>query len=218
MSRKFGGFKVSAEQLAVAQKEEKSTQKKEKKEVKFFLPGQHEIEISLLEEKKPVAADSTWINYWLEVTGTGSKRTGVNVSVPTESLSFNGKDDNYPKTKLLQLLNALGYEVTPKNLATILEQTFGKPERMVGRRMIIEVGYDGAHLTLNAGKFNLVSRWGRPLKDKATGEALVFSDRAAAELYCETNQVKLQKFPVIIEFKPASSDSDNSSDSNSTFG
>ena len=38
MSRKFGGFKVSAEQLAVAQKDEKSTQQKEKKEVKFFLP------------------------------------------------------------------------------------------------------------------------------------------------------------------------------------
>lgn len=205
MSRKFGGFKVSAEQLAVAEKVDKSNQKKEKKEVRFFLPGQHEVEISLLEEKNPVVSDPTWVNYWLEVTGTGSKRTGANISVPTESLSFNGKDDNYPKTKLLQLLTALGYEVTPKNLARILEQTFGKPEQMVGRRMIIEVGYDGAHLALTSGKFNLVSRWGRPLKDKATGEALVFSDRSAAELYCESNQVKLQKFPVIVEFKLASS-------------
>lgn len=206
MSRKFGGFKVSAEQLAVAQKEQKSPEKKEKKEVKFFLPGQHEVEISLLEEKKPVASDPSWINYWLEVSGTGGKRTGVNVSVPTESLSFAGKDDNYPKTKLLQLLSALGYDVTPKNLATILEQTFGKPERMVGRRLTIQVGYDGPHLMPASGKFNLVSRWGRALKDKATGEALSFADRAAAELYCETNKVKLQKFPVITEFKVAESD------------
>lgn len=211
MSRKFGGFKVSAEQLAVAEKTEKSSQKKEKKEVKFFLPGQHEVEISLLEEKNPVAADPTWINYWLEVTGTGSKRTGVNISVPTESLSFNGKDDNYPKTKLLQLLSALGYEVTPKNLASILEQTFGKPERMVGRRMTIQVGYDSAHLVPAGGKLNLVSRWGRPLKDKATGEPLSFADRAAAELYCETNKVKLQKFPVITEFKNAQSEESNES-------
>ena len=199
MSRKFGGFKVSAEQLAVAEKQP-TDRKREKKEVKFFLPGQHEVEISLLDEKDPVKSDNTWINYWLEVTGTGEKRTGVNVSVPTESLTFNGKEDNYPKTKLLQLLSALGYEVTPKNLATILEQTFGRPEKMVGRRMKIEVGYDGAHLIPSGGKFNLVSRWGRPLKDKATGEPLSFSDRDSAELYCESNQVKLQKFPVITSF------------------
>lgn len=215
MSRKFGGFKVSAEQLAVAEKTEKSTQKREKKEVKFFLPGQHEVEISLLQEKNPVASDSTWINYWLEVTGTGEKRTGVNVSVPTESLSFNGKDDNYPKTKLLQLLTALGYEVNPKNLASILEQTFGKPERMVGRRMNIEVGYDGVHLIPSSGKFNLVSRWGRPLKDKVTGEPLSFADRSAAELYCESNQVKLQKFPVITSF--IASSTEHEEDSNSGF-
>lgn len=206
MTRKFGGFKVSAEQLAVAEKQERSSQKREKKEVKFFLPGQHEVEISLLQEKDPVKSDPTWINYWMEVTGTGEKRTGVNISVPTESLSFNGKDDNYPKTKLLQLLNALGYEVNTRNLASILEQTFGKPERMVGRRLNITVGYDGVHLMPSAGKFNLVSRWGRPLKDKVTGEAISFGDRSAAELYCETSQIKLQKFPVITGFVLAESD------------
>lgn len=212
MSRKFGGFKVSAEQLAVAEKQP-TEKRREKKEVKFFLPGQHEVEISLLEEKDPVKSDNTWINYWLEVTGTGEKRTGVNVSVPTESLSFNGKDDNYPKTKLLQLLSALGYDVTPKNLGTILEQTFGKPEKMVGRRMKIEVGYDGAHLIPSGGKFNLVSRWGRPLKDKGTGEPLSFSDRDSAELYCESNQVKLQKFPVITSFVQSASESEEESNS-----
>ena len=137
----------------------------------------------------------------------------VNVSVPTESLSFNGKDDNYPKTKLLQLLSALGYDVTPKNLGTILEQTFGRPEKMVGRRMKIEVGYDGAHLIPSGGKFNLVSRWGRPLKDKATGEPLSFSDRDSAELYCESNQVKLQKFPVITSFVQSASGSEEESNS-----
>lgn len=219
MSRKFGGFKVSAEQLAVSEKPAKTAQKKEKKEVKFFLPGQHEVEISLLEEKNPVASDTTWINYWLEVTGTGEKRTGVNISVPTASLAFNGKEDNYPKTKLLQLLTALGYEVSPKNLASILEQTFGKPERMVGRRMKIEVGYDSAHLLPSGGKFNLVSRWGRPLKDKGTGEPLAFSDRAAAELYCETNKVKLQKFPVITSFLNAETQNEQSaSEQSSGFG
>lgn len=199
MTRKFGGFKVSEDQLAVAEKQP-AEKKKEKKEVKFFLPGEHEVEISLLQEKDAVKSDSTWINYWLEVTGTGEKRTGVNMSVPTESLSFNGKDDNYPKTKLLQLLSALGYNVTTKNLASILENTFGKPEKMVGRRLRITVGYDGTHLMPKAGKFNLVSRWGRALKDKASGEELSFSDRAAAELYCESNKIKLQKFPVITAF------------------
>lgn len=212
MSRKFGGFKVSAEQLAVAEKKEPS-QKREKKEVKFFLPGAHEVEIALVEEKNPVTSDPTWINYWIEVTGTGEKRTGVNISVPTASLSFNGKDENYPKQKLLQLLGALGYDVTPKNLASILESTFGKPEKMVGRRLGITVGYDNAHLLPKGGKFNLVSRWGRALKDKVTGEELSFSDRAAAELYCETNKVKLQKFPVITQFNELSSNpEDNESD------
>lgn len=216
MSRKFGGFKVSAEQLAVAEKKETS-QKREKKEVKFFLPGAHEVEISLVEEKNPVASDPTWINYWMEVTGTGDKRTGVNISVPTASLSFNGKDENYPKTKLLQLLNALGYDVTPKNLASILESTFGKPEKMVGRRLGITVGYDSAHLLPKGGKFNLVSRWGRPLKDKATGEELSFSDRAAAELYCETNKVKLQKFPVITQFNELSTSTEANDSSEGAF-
>ena len=215
MTRKFGGFKVSAEQLAVAEKQEK-TQKREKKEVKFFLPGQHEVEISLLQEKDAVKSDPSWINYWMEVTGTGEKRTGVNISVPTESLSFNGKDDNYPKTKLLSLLSALGYDVNPRNLASILEQTFGKPERMVGRRLNITVGYDGVHLMPSAGKFNLVSRWGRPRKDKATGEALSFGDRSAAELYCETNQIKLQKFPVVTGFV-ANEASDESEETNDSF-
>ncbi len=199
MTRKFGGFKVSDEQLAVAEKQTPE-RKKEKKEVKFFLPGEHEVEISLLEEKDAVKSDPTWINYWMEVTGTGDKRTGVNISVPTESLSFNGKDENYPKTKLLQLLTSLGYNVTSKNLASILESTFGKPEKMVGRRLRINVGYDGAHLQPKSGKFNLVSRWGRPLKDKSNGEELSFNDRAAAELYCESNKIKLQKFPVITAF------------------
>ena len=199
MTRKFGGFKVSDDQLAVAEKQTPE-RKKEKKEVKFFLPGEHEVEISLLEEKDAVKSDPTWINYWMEVTGTGEKRTGVNISVPTESLSFNGKDENYPKTKLLQLLTSLGYNVTSKNLASILESTFGKPEKMVGRRLRINVGYDGAHLQPKSGKFNLVSRWGRPLKDKSSGEELSFNDRAAAELYCESNKIKLQKFPVITAF------------------
>lgn len=215
MSRKFGGFKVSAEQLAVVEKQEKTTQKREKKEVKFFLPGQHEVEISLLQEKDPVKSDPTWLNYWMEVTGTGEKRTGVNISVPTESLAFNGKDDNYPKTKLLQLLSALGYEVNTRNLASILEQTFGKPERMIGRRLNITVGYDAVHLLPSGGQFGLVSRWGRPLKDKATGEALSFGDRSAAELYCESNQIKLQKFPVITGFvvSEQTDDSESATDS-----
>jgi hypothetical protein len=199
MTRKFGGFKVSDSQLAVAEKQS-TEKKKEKKEVKFFLPGEHEVEISLVQEKDAVKSDPSWINYWMEVTGTGEKRTGVNVSVPTESLSFNGKDENYPKTKLLQLLGALGYNVTSKNLASILESTFGKPEKMVSRRLRITVGYDGAHLLPKGGKFNLVSRWGRALKDKASGEELSFGDRAAAELYCESNKIKLQKFPVITAF------------------
>ena len=199
MTRKFGGFKVSEDQLAVAEKQT-TEKKKEKKEVKFFLPGEHEVEISLVQEKDAVKSDSSWLNYWMEVTGTGDKRTGVNISVPTESLSFAGKDDNYPKTKLLQLLASLGYDVTTKNLASILESTFGKPEKMVGRRLRIKVGYDGVHLLPKSGKFNLVSRWGRALKDKSSGEELSFSDRAAAELYCESNKVKLQKFPVITEF------------------
>ena len=107
MARKFGGFKVSDSQLAVAEKTTTTTEKKrEKKEVKFFLPGEHEVEIAVVDEKDAVKSDSTWINYWLEVTGTGEKRTGVNISVPTESLAFNGKEDNYPKTKLLQLLRS----------------------------------------------------------------------------------------------------------------
>lgn len=216
MSRKFGGFKVSAEQLAVAEKKEPS-QKREKKEVKFFLPGAHEVEIALVEEKNPVASDPTWINYWIEVTGTGEKRTGVNISVPTASLSFNGKEENYPKQKLLQLLGALGYDVTPKNLASILESTFGKPEKMVGRRLGITVGYDNAHLLPKGGKFNLVSRWGRALKDKATGEELSFSDRAAAELYCETNKVKLQKFPVITQFNELSSEQEETQSEERSF-
>jgi len=38
MTRKFGGFKVSDDQLAVAEKQTPE-RKKEKKEVKFFLPG-----------------------------------------------------------------------------------------------------------------------------------------------------------------------------------
>lgn len=211
MSRKFGGFKVSAEQLAVAEKKP-TNQKREKKEVKFFLPGAHEVEISLVEEKNPVASDPTWINYWLEVTGTGEKRTGVNISVPTASLAFNGKEENYPKEKLLQLLTALGYEVTPKNLASILESTFGKPEKMVGRRLGITVGYDSAHLLPKGGKFNLVSRWGRAIKDKATGEELSFSDRAAAELYCETNKIKLQKFPVITAFNQVNTEPEAGND------
>jgi hypothetical protein len=211
MTRKFGGFKVSDSQLAVAEKQTVE-KKREKKEVKFFLPGEHEVEISLVQEKDAVKSDSTWINYWMEVTGTGDKRTGVNISVPTESLSFNGKDDNYPKTKLLQLLLALGYNVNTKNLASILESTFGKPEKMVSRRLRITVGYDGAHLLPKGGKFNLVSRWGRALKDKATGEELSFSDRAAAELYCESSSVKLQKFPVITAFTAIrSEDSDEES-------
>jgi hypothetical protein len=201
MARKFGGFKVSDSQLAVAEKTTTTTEKKrEKKEVKFFLPGEHEVEISVLDEKDAVKSDNTWINYWLEVTGTGEKRTGVNISVPTESLAFNGKEDNYPKTKLLQLLTALGYNVTSKNLGSILENTFGKPEKLVGRRLRITVGYDGAHLLPKNGKFNLVSRWGRAMKDKTSGEELSFSDRAAAELYCESNKIKLQKFPVITAF------------------
>lgn len=216
MSRKFGGFKVSAEQLAVAEKKEPS-QKREKKEVKFFLPGAHEVEIALVEEKNPVTSDPTWINYWIEVTGTGEKRTGVNISVPTASLSFNGKEENYPKQKLLQLLGALGYDVTPKNLASILESTFGKPEKMVGRRLGITVGYDNAHLLPKGGKFNLVSRWGRALKDKATGEELSFSDRAAAELYCETNKVKLQKFPVITQFNELSSEQEETQSEERSF-
>jgi hypothetical protein len=110
-------------------------------------------------------------------------------------------------------LSALGYDVTSKNLGTILEQTFGKPEKMVGRRMKIEVGYDGAHLIPSGGKFNLVSRWGRPLKDKGTGEPLSFSDRDSAELYCESNQVKLQKFPVITSFVQSASESEEESNS-----
>ena len=47
MTRKFGGFKVSEDQLAVAEKQT-TEKKKEKKEVKFFLPGEHEVEISLV--------------------------------------------------------------------------------------------------------------------------------------------------------------------------
>lgn len=207
---KFGGFKVSNEVLAeVSAKHsvEKSLEGGPKKEPKVFQPGLHNVTIESVEDMGPTKSDASWVRYWVTYHGLGERRIRESILVPTTSSLFGDDEATFPFFKLQKFMGALGLSLTEDNAASVLEKTFGKPEKgLVGKKIAVKVGFRNMHCQmLKGGKFTLVNGKGQTVNG-ANKEPEVFSSREAAQLYCQTKSWKYSDFPEVLEVQTPTSE------------
>lgn len=178
---------------------------------KYLKPGRHEVVITSV-EYAGLAKDQNWGKFTLTLTGTGDKTIKSFLLVPFRDVMYvgaSGKPTAFLYKKFKSFMAGLGIEITVDSLGEVLPTYFGNNAKaLVGLTTAIEVGYDGNYVKY-AGKtesgekrYNIVFSDGNILLDKQL-QIMEFPDFAAAGLYAEANQIKLQKFPEVLSYSPS---------------
>lgn len=184
MSKKFAGFSTEgATEVA---------ERGAKKEVRFFLPGIHTVQISAVEEKGAVESDDTWQKLSLLVEA-GNKKTYTLICYPTESLEFKGKLDNALRSRLVRFGQALGLDMSLSNIKGALIAMFSDVENLVGRELQVVVGYNNPHLRPNSNGFALFNARGESMGQE-------FSTREEAQAWAKDNNMRIQGYPEILDY------------------
>lgn len=168
---------------------------------KFLQPGTHQVKITEVVEDGSPAADSTWVK--LKITYEDKEGKSLRkqlLLVPTESLEYGADRKQAPKRNLLSFLNALGENVSAKNLPQTISKWFEKPQRLVNQRLEVKVGYSNSHAKyVSKGNFQLVDSKEQPVLD---GEGLPISapDRQSIELCAKQMGMRFDAYPSVIGY------------------
>jgi hypothetical protein len=188
-------LKVKEEDLQVRGNESSSSGPK------FLQPGTHQVKITEVVEDSAPIADATWLK--LKITyedKDGKSLRKQMLMVPTESLDYGPDRKQGPKRNLLSFLNALGENVSAKNLPQLVSKWFEKSQRLVNQRIEVKVGYSNAHAKyISKGCFQLVDSKEQPITDEQ-GEPVQSADRQSIELIAKQRGLRFDAFPSVIGF------------------
>lgn len=172
---------------------------------KFFQPGRYEVVIDEV-KYEGAAKDPNWGKLTVVYKGTGEKEQKDFLSIPFKTFKYKGDrgETLYPFKKIAQFSAALGVEVKQSNVAESMKSLFGRPEKLKGRPLVIEIGYQRAYAKYagkdgDAAVYNLITREGTALAD-ATGKVLTFGDREAVEAHATQEKIPFDKFSNVLSY------------------
>ncbi len=186
----------------------------EKSGGKGFEPGNYTLKVTDVQYHANkdtgaiTAADPTWINVAVTLTGADGRTKKQFVLVPTSSIQYvtkEGKKTTFLFRQLKDFMAGLGIYLDSGNYATVLPQVFGSQEGMnslVGLDINLDIGYKGPYAAfVEKGKYNIMIN-GEAYAEG--GEVKNFPDRDSAVAFAAaTLQKTLAKFPEILKFHPS---------------
>jgi hypothetical protein len=183
---------------------------------KYFKPGQHDVTIADVEINGMSEKDDTWVKLCVHLKGTGEKTIRSYLQVPTDRLKYGAKNSTWPLKTLKNFCAALGQPLPVENIKTVLNNVFAKPEKLVGRPLVIQVGYQKGYVKYvgkgdgGAKLFNIFDKDNNVVRD-LDGTAINFPDQAAAMLYADDNKIPVDKYPSVLGYAPSTAQGENKS-------
>jgi hypothetical protein len=181
------------------------------KGAKFFSPGVYDVTIQSVElftskDGTPIeASDPTWVRLSY-VLCDGEKSIFFKLDVPTKRLMYvgrSGKETTYMFEKLQNFMSAIGANPDPKLIKSTLAEWFSDPEKQVGRKLSIKVGYDNFHPERVGDKWVLTDKSGTPVKGD-DGEIVSAEKTEMLKAFCATHTPRwyFQGFPEVLSMSP----------------
>ena len=181
-----------------------------KSEPTFFNKGRFDdVQIVEVTEKpvKDTSKDKTWFTVQL-VLGLGARKIHHFIEVPTVTFTHATRKD-IPFQMLVRFMKTIGLEVDETNVADLIPLVFGVNfDKLVGKKLSIEVGYDGAYAAKTEAGILLHQVDGKPILCEDGVNPLVFPDWDAAASYAEGLKINFSKFPKVTKTFPATQAND----------
>lgn len=182
---------------------------------KFFDPGQYDLRIAAVNFTGMSQKDTTWGKLQFELAGTGEKMMKDTILVPYRDIRYGTNATLLPFKKMKSFLSALGYDVKVETLQETLKAAFSKPERLIGKHVKADIGYDRAYIKY-AGKatdgqgsvYEIVQKDKNVVVDNS-GNPLRFPSRDAAESFATARSIPIQRFTNILQYQKSSVQTDD---------
>lgn len=179
---------------------------KQNNRAKYFEPGKYDVTIEEAEYMGETAKDPNWGKIGLTFKGTQERTILGMVLVPFRDIYYGAKKTTFPFKQFKGFCTALGVEVKRENLESTLKQTFSRLDKLKGRAISIEIGYQKGYVKY-AGKVNDAATYCLHTQDgnkvcDAEGKVVVFPDRAAAINYATDNGIAIDEYPRVLSYAP----------------
>ena len=179
----------------------------DKKTSKYFdEPGNYDLVISAAEYHigkdtgtSACKGDDTWHNVKITFSHVDGRSINHWLQIPTAKVTYGDKETLNPYRKFQQFLFGLGESVQIAQLQGLLTKYFADPNKLVGQKVNVDLGYEGPYVERNSeGAFNIIVK-GQALSED--GVAVALPDRASAVQYAkgqgiEPSFLRITKFTV----------------------
>lgn len=181
---------------------------------RHFRPGKHDVVIDKVEFKGLAEKDPNWGKLEVTLRGTGEKTTRDTVMIPFKDVTYGAKKVLYPFKKLSQFCSSLGVELKVENLKSVMQSTFAKPEKLVGKPLSVVVAYTKAHAEWAGKDGEGNSQYKLVLGDGNTycgadGKPLLFPDYAAVAAFAKEQKIDYNGFCNVTEYCPSTAKAAN---------
>lgn len=179
---------------------------KSSRQDKYFRPGKHDVVIKAVEFTGLAKNDDSWGQLSVTYEGTGEKTMMDFILFPFKDVKYGPKATLYPFKKLQSFCSALGVELKASNIKDVMTKTFGKPEKLVGSGLSIDVGYQKAYAkwtskdASGANLYNLILADGSVAQEN--GVAKTFPGYEAVEAYATEKKIGYDKFCQVTSYYP----------------
>jgi hypothetical protein len=180
------------------------------KKPRFLNPGRYDVKVAAM-EYTGLARDPNW-GSMMAVYETADGRTIRDYfMIPFTDHLYGEKRTAFPFKRLQTIATAFGHTLTVANTADVMKTLFGKPEKLVGTPVVIDVGYEGGFIHYagknkdGGKKYQIYTPDHNPVRDAATMTPVEFPDVGAAEAYAAANNLPVEKFPRILSISKSAS-------------
>lgn len=184
-------------------------QKATAKVPKSFAPGNYKLAIKEATLHGVSQKDNTWVTFKLVLGAIDGRTINHYVMVPTERPEFNpgSKNPYFLFTKFQEFMASMGEATDLKKIKLSL---FEKPEKLVGRELDLDIGYEGYHLVREGDAFKVVDRYGKDVKS-SDGSIATYVDRDSAIVGAAELGIDVKRFPSVVKFHAKAAE-DNDTD------
>ncbi len=171
---------------------------------KFLRPGRHEVTVQAVENAGIDKNDPNWFQLKVTLKGTGDKTITDYVKIPMRDNVYGQYKSLKPFKRLINLVKGLGADLTVETAGTVLPSLFERAEKLVGRGLAVEVGYENAYgkyvKTDEGAHIEIVKTDGQTVNDLATGRPLRFPDSKAAEAHAKGVNIRFDAFTRVLSY------------------
>lgn len=175
-----------------------------KKGDKYFRPGQYDVVIEDVVFQGMAAKDPNWGK--LAITYKAGEKTIMDfVLIPFKDVTYGENKTLFPFKKVQNLASALGTPVTIATLGDSMKTLFGRPEKLKGRPVKIEVGYQKGYVKYNgknaegATTYILCDKEHNPVRDNSLN-VVTFPDFDAALGYATENKIPVDRYVNVLSY------------------